>query len=542
MGSLTVTKYLRLSSEDEDLKQTGKLESNSIVNQRNLLDAHISRIPEFAGAKVLEFCDDGWSGTNFERPAVQEMLLQVRQGNIQCIIVKDLSRFGRDYITVGNYISRVFPFIGVRFIAVNDGLDSIRPLDVDSLDTSFKALLYDLYSRDLSRKTRAAQRFRAQKGYFLSPFAPYGYEKDPADKNHLVVDPSAAEIVRRIFTMAASGRNPIQIAKTLNKEFVPTPMQYKRAAGCSRTIWPCINEENFWTNRAIVKILRDERYIGKNIFGKRTRDQVGHSHTVRVSRADWITTEENHERIVTLELFRCAQENLREYVERGCVQYGNSLFQGKVRCGVCGHAMMRMGRKNHYYICQTPRLTDVYPCTSERVPEKDIIDTLLVDLRVQSAMAVELTHIWEEKCKGKRRDAATVRKALSALKENLERQNQQIKALYESFAMGEIRKTEYLAMKSTAVKERDRAASQIAKLTSELESINADGNLTNRFVTTFQKYAELDELTSEIVSDAYESIFVYPDERIEIVWRYQDELSALLLELGEKSENIPNSQ
>ena len=164
---MTVAKYLRLSAEDADLRQSGREESNSIVNQRNLLDAFIERTPDLSGAKILEFCDDGWSGKSFERPAVKELLEQTKQGLIHCIIVKDMSRFGRDYLTVGNYVSRVFPFLGVRFIAVNDGIDSIRPKDIDSLDTSFKALLYDLYSRDLSRKTRSARRFRAQKGEYL---------------------------------------------------------------------------------------------------------------------------------------------------------------------------------------------------------------------------------------------------------------------------------------------------------------------------------------------------------------------------------------
>lgn len=170
MSGFTVAKYLRLSSEDADLNKTEKLESNSISNQRNLLDSFISRTPDFSGAAVTEFCDDGWSGKNFERPAFQEMIAQVQQGKIQCIIVKDMSRFGRDYLVVGNYISRVFPFLGVRFIAVNDGLDSIRQTDIDSLDTSFKALLYDLYSRDLSRKVRSALFFRAKRGDYVAAF------------------------------------------------------------------------------------------------------------------------------------------------------------------------------------------------------------------------------------------------------------------------------------------------------------------------------------------------------------------------------------
>ena len=175
MAEYTIAKYLRLSSEDGDMKASAKNESNSIANQRNLIDSYISSHRDFDGASVIELCDDGWSGTNFDRPAMQNLLRMVKCGEIQCIIVKDISRFGRDYLTVGNYISQVFPFLGVRFIAINDGLDSVRTTDVDSLETSFKALLYDLYSRDLSRKIRSSLTIRAKQGFFLSPYAPYGY-------------------------------------------------------------------------------------------------------------------------------------------------------------------------------------------------------------------------------------------------------------------------------------------------------------------------------------------------------------------------------
>ena len=171
MNSLVIAKYLRISAEDTDIRKSGKAESDSIGNQRDLIEDFISRKPEFAGADILEFCDDGWSGKNFERPAVIKMLEQVKSGRINCIIVKDLSRFGRDYLTVGNYISRVFPFLGVRFIAINDGLDSVNTMDADSLETSFKTLLYDFYSRDLSHKERSAKQFNAKRGDYLSPLS-----------------------------------------------------------------------------------------------------------------------------------------------------------------------------------------------------------------------------------------------------------------------------------------------------------------------------------------------------------------------------------
>ena len=174
--------YIRLSKEDGD-----KAESNSVSNQRDLI---YSFLKDKSDIQVCEEkVDDGYSGVGFDRPALISMLEDVKQGKINCIIVKDLSRFGRNYIETGRYIQQIFPFMGVRFIAINDGLDSSRIADVDSLETAFKTLLYDLYSRDLSRKVRNAKRFRAQQGEWMSAIAPYGYMRDTQKKNHMVIDP-----------------------------------------------------------------------------------------------------------------------------------------------------------------------------------------------------------------------------------------------------------------------------------------------------------------------------------------------------------------
>lgn len=526
----TTAKYIRLSSEDDDLGTSGKIESNSVTNQRNLLDTFIRRTPDLADTNIIEFCDDGWSGKNFERPAVKDMIEQAKQGKIQCIVVKDLSRFGRDYLIVGNYISCVFPFLGVRFIAVNDGFDSIRPADVDSLETSFKTLLYDLYSRDLSRKVRSAQRFRAQRGDFLSPFAPYGYIKNPANKAHLVIDPEAAETVRRIFRLAAEGRGTEQIATLLNREAVPTPMLYKRAAGCSRTRWSSIYEDNFWTDRTVSKILRDERYLGKNIYGKRIRDRVGHTHTLKVSRADWISVENTHEGIVTQEEFDRAQETMRAFVERDEVKKHDWPLYGKVRCGVCGYTLYSTIGKQMYFYCHTPRINAAYTC-APRTPESDILGAVLEGLRVQALIAVDLRQLWEEQHREQKKDTAAMVKSLSGLRETHQRLCQQINGLYESFALGEIGKTEYLASKAAAVQQRDSIAAQINELEAVLENTDKDGELINDFVSTFGKYIEVEEITSEIVAEVLKEVRIYPDGRFEITWNFRDELKEPILDL-----------
>ena len=526
----TTAKYIRLSSEDDDLGENGKTESNSVTNQRNLLDAFIGRTPELADTHVVEFCDDGWSGKTFERPAVRDMLEQVKHGNIQCIVVKDLSRFGRDYLTVGNYISYVFPFLGVRFIAVNDGFDSIHPADIDSLETSFKTLLYDLYSRDLSRKVRNAKRFRAQRGDFLSPFAPYGYIKDPADKTRLVIDPEAAETVRRIFQLAAEGHSTEQIATLLNREAVPTPMLYKRAAGCSRTRWPSVWEDNFWTFATVTKILRDERYIGKNIFGKRVRDRVGGTHTVKVSRADWIAVEDTHESIVPREEFDHAQETMRAFLERGEIKKHDWPLYGKVRCGVCGHGMHYTKGKQRYFYCRTPRENAAFVCT-ERTPESDMMAAVTRGLHVQALTAVELRRLWEEQHKERKKDAAETEKALSELRKTHGRLCQQVKGLYESFALGEVSKAEYLAAKAAAVQQRDSVAARISELEATLDNAGNDGQLQNGFVSAFEKHMGVEEITSEITSEVLKEVRVHPGGRFEIIWNLRDELEKLVLDL-----------
>ena len=537
MNSLVIAKYLRLSDEDADLKHGEKIESNSIQNQRNLLDMFIRNNPELAEAGTLEFCDDGWSGKNFERPAFQKMISMVRQGEIHCIIVKDISRFGRDYLTVGNYISRIFPFLEVRFIAVNDGFDSIRPMDVDSLETSFKTLLYDLYSRDLSRKTRSAKQFRAQRGEFLSPFAPYGYMKNPDNRKQLLIDPDAAVIVKRIFQMTADGQTTHQIAKILNKEDVLTPMRHKRASGCSRTVWPSIHNENFWTHELVTRILRDERYVGMVVYGKRTRDMVGHVHTVKVSRTDWITVDNTHEGIVTREQFDRAQASLRPFMERNSSPLGDGVpMNKKVRCGICGHVMVRHKTKRPYYRCETSRVTDTFLCTEERLSEGDLMEGLQEGLHVQALLAVELGRLWDEQQRKDRRSVATTIKELASLKEERSQIGQQIKELYESFALGEISKTEYLAAKGAAIERKDTLVARIGELEAKLENTGANGSLNNRFVSNFQKYVEVKEITQEIATDVIGGIFVYPGGRFEIVWNYREEFERILMEV-----DIPDS-
>ena len=218
-----VAKYIRLSDEDVDTGRSVKQESNSVVSQRRLLDGFIEGDAGLRRCRVLEFCDDGFSGTDFRRPGFEGMMEAAKRGEIGCVIVKDFSRLGRDYIEVGSYLEQIFPLMEVRCISVNDHYDSEGVLGTaGGLNVAFKNLINMLYSRDLSKKIRSAQMARARKGEYLGGFARYGYEKSPEDKHRLVVDSEAAEVVRKIFTMAAEGVTVSGIARYLNDNGVLT--------------------------------------------------------------------------------------------------------------------------------------------------------------------------------------------------------------------------------------------------------------------------------------------------------------------------------
>lgn len=524
--------YLRISSEDEDLRTGEKNESESISNQRSLLRDYVSGHAELAGSEILEFCDDGWSGTNFERPAVKELLEQVKHRQINCIIVKDLSRFGRDYLTVGDYISCVFPFLGVRFISVNDGFDSSNPLDIDSLDTSFRTLIYDLYSRDLSRKVRSARKARAERGAFLSPYAPYGYIKDPEDKNHLLVDEEAASVIRRIFQRAADGLKTWEIAAELNGDGVISPKNYKIDAGCTRTPWRSIREENFWTGNLVAKFLRDERYIGKTVYGKRSRDIVGSTHTVKISRNDWVIVPDRHEAIVPEALFEKAQTCMREYREYEAASGSGNPLKRKVICGVCGHAMQRDSRKNGSYRCVMKRLNTGFDCSEDRIPEPDILEAVIDTIQVYAQYAVSIDRLLQTRQAQRQLDRKQAQRRLQTLQSRKAQLDERLQDLYERLVEGGISRESFAAQKKALTAQ----AEEISRTVLELErKISGSDDGSNAVIEHFKSYAGITALTREISIDLLHSVTIYPDGRMDIRLNLVDEIKALMETLRRES-------
>lgn len=258
------TPYLRLSRDDGD-----KEESNSITGQRELLRDFLANHSDIREYTIR--VDDGWSGSTFERPGFQKMMEDVKAGRTNCIVVKDLSRFGRNYLDAGEYIEKIFPFLGVRFIAVNDNYDSLGgKKSSDDLIIPFKNLINEAYCRDISVKIRTQLEIKRKKGQYLGSFATYGYLKDEQDKNKLVVDEFAADIVRDMFQWKLEGVSPQDIANTLNRLGVLSPMEYKRSLGMKFTTPFKTNPKAVWSAATVIRILKNPVYTGVLIQGKAT--------------------------------------------------------------------------------------------------------------------------------------------------------------------------------------------------------------------------------------------------------------------------------
>ena len=514
----TVAIYVRLSLEDDDLFH-GKMESESITNQRDLLTAYIRNSPDLAHARIKEFCYDGYSGKNFDRPGVKALLESARNGEIQCIVVKDLSRFGRDYITVGNYVSRVFPFLGIRFIAVNDHFDSNRRGDIDSIDTSFKALIYDLYSRDLSRKVRSAKKILAEKGVYINPVAPYGYQRAPDDKHLLVPDSSTADVVRRIFSLIADGYTTEMVARLLNMEGVPTPSMIKAGTPSAHKNW----HDNHWRPQTVYAIIRDRQYIGSIVFGKRVRQQIGVRKQTTAPLGDWIVVDDHHEAIVSKDLFQRAQESLggtyKQHTKH--VKSDNPLSK-KVICGVCGYAMILHGKVNRYYSCHTPRTVPDMDCFQGKIYENDIMEMVVEAIRVCAQLAVEEKRLRSVEKEKREVQLQTLKQEIRSYQTLQQQITEESRILYEAYAMdGSMSRTEYADKKAALLARREKACEDEAAAKQRLESL---WNGESKFIEKYKGLTDLDKLTAELAADLLRFIKIWPDGRVNVELNYLDEI------------------
>ena len=475
-----VAKYLRLSIEDS------KTDSMSIENQRLQLDGYIENMPE--AADVLEFVDNGYSGTNFERPAVQELLELVRTGRVNCVIVKDFTRFGRNSLETGYFIERLFPLYRVRFISVCDAFDSADyHEDTGGIDIAFKYLIAELYSRDLSKKIQTAKRVRMVNGELIH--CPFGYRR--GDDGKMEFDSAAAKTVWLIFDLALEGKTMSEIRKYLCEAQSPTPAEHRQnmpAADC-RCLW---NESTIWT------ILTDEQYTGTYVAGKTEVLDVRSHKQIKKPESKWIKIPDHHPDIVSKDKFERVQAIIASRRKnynpiRATRDYA---LKGKAVCGCCGHSLSRSHTTNAVFSCRFTKADPTAECFGLKISEKELekIVFTAVSKRAREMLSAD--------------GQSAIKTDHDALiSEIRERKNH----LYEQFKKKEILRDEYHT-------ERTKCELEISKLIQTRIAIATEtGNISAREAA--ERVIGEKRLTSETVAALIDKVRVHPNGYVDIDWK-----------------------
>lgn len=525
--------YLRLSKEDGDVTSGSKNESNSISNQKSLVMDYLKDKHDIQVVSIRE--DDGYSGVDFNRPGFQLMLEDIKKGIIDCIIVKDLSRFGRNYIEVGRYLEKLFPMLGVRFIAVNDNYDSLEVDTTHDIVMPFKNLINDSYCRDLSVKIRSHLAVKRKNGEFIGAFACYGYLKDPENKNHLVIDTYAGPVVQDIFRMKINGYSQYKIADTLNEQGILSPMEYKRSIGVHFETSFKVNTKALWSAKAVSRILTNEVYTGVLVQGKQTTP----NHKVKVRQAveekDWIRVENAHAPLIDPCLFEIVQMLLERDTRTS--PKADSVFplSGLLYCGDCGQPMVRktttyslkgaadfQPQKYSYFVCQGQSKDKA--CSWHRIREKELLDTVLlaVNHHVKNVLNTE-------KALKDIDTAPSVQFLIQKYESHIEKKETELKkaeklkvGIYEDLKDGLLDKAEYLKLKQEFDSRIENASEAIRSLRQEISALQENHSEHYAWMDYFKEFGELQELTRWAAAITINRILIFEDNRIKIVFNFED--------------------
>lgn len=525
--------YVRLSQDDGD-----KEESNSIVNQKSLIRDFMHKHPEYT--LVREYADDGYSGVNFDRPAFQEMMDDVKAGRINCIIVKDLSRFGRNYIETGKYLEQVFPFLGVRFIAINDNVDTGRSqTDAEQFVLPFKNLFNDSYCKDISTKVRSQLAIKRKNGDFVGSFACYGYMKDPADHNRLIIDPEAAEIVRSIFTWKIQGLSAERIADKLNSQGIPCPMEYKRGQGLKVSTNFRTNDRAKWSPVTVLRILKNEVYVGVTTQGKVTTPSYKIKRLVEKPESEWDRVEGTHEAIITQDVFDAVQALMLRDTRISPNKEKVYLFSGFLCCADCKLNMTRRIRRYKdkgyaYYSCAGYRRGS--GCTSHIISEKLLYDAVLAAIQQQFKLVLEMERLlkYAQELPDDPNSLHRFEVQLAKLDDEI-RHNQDMKLrLIENLNEGILSREEYLEL-SAIYDARIRDGRMAIKNVEAERNGFKDLPLESEWLTSFKKHPAITSLDRVLLAELVSIIEVHEDKRITVHFKFDDQIRRVVDYLEQRS-------
>ena len=524
--------YVRLSVED-----SGKPGADTIEGQKNLLLRFIKDDPTLTLYGL--FCDNGRTGTDFDRPQFEKMMEEVRKGHIDCIVVKDLSRFGRNYKETGNYLERIFPFLGVRFIAVNDGFDTLTAQrGADGYLVPLKNLINEVYSKNISRKSGSALAAKQKNGDFIGAWAPYGYRKQPDNPRKLEPDEATAPVVRQIFRWRAEGVSVTQIARRRNDSGVPSPSAYLYNTGvCKKEKYNGVS----WYVQTVKNLLSRQVYIGHMVQGTKRQSFYENRGQYKKPREEWIVAENTHEPLIDRETFDKVQELARrknaEYFENlgrfTHLENTENILKGLVCCADCKRPLVRYKNVSHEkklwytFICPT-HANDIGSCPLKNIREDALFPMLLQAIQTQIALAADMEALIRRVNSSPkyRKHTATLQGRLDAAKKALKRCNGLYDSLYQSYVDKLMTEQEYMTLKRRYKAEAEEAERLIEALTRR-QAAEAAHTPENPFLAAFGSFRDADTLTREMAQALIERVYVDGDSNIEIVFRYRDEYKEL---------------
>lgn len=510
--------YSRTSLEDYGKAHLLIDQSYSIVSQRSIITNYVADHPDLAKFPIVEYIDDGFTGTNFDRPRFQEMLAAVKRGEVACIVMKDLSRLGRSYLEVGDYLDRMFPSLNVRFIAITDRYDSNDFLGVTSgMDVAFRNFIYDTYSKDLSVKVRSAMRTRMENGKFVN-HTPYGYMKSPSDKHIMIPDPQTAPVVQQIFRAIIAGMSTSEVAKSLNAQKIMTPLQYKQ----HRIKPACQNRQLLWQHTTVLNILHNLKYTGTMVNHTRESRHLRDKNQRRTSPDEWIITENAHEALVSMEDFVAANDMLRN--PKAPNQKRPPSNDRVFFCGKCGRKLQKTYGKDAYFSCSTPKYQNDCTCGNSRYSKTDLEAILLPIYRLQLSLLDE--QVSQQKERNKSLNARSYIKKMARIEKSITACDTQKLALFEAYHSDNIDLDAFLKRKKALSDQQaqlrveyQEAETEYAEKKKEFERFQEE----SRQIAEYLSGQSLpNDKALEKMYEAIDRVTIYGADELEIRWKFED--------------------
>ena len=510
--------YCRLSKDDGN-----SVESMSIWSQKVML----KQFAESNSIAIYDYyVDDGFSGTNFERPSFKKMITDIENGKINCVITKDLSRLGRNYLQSGAYIEMYFPQKNIRYIAITDGIDTLNSNQNDIMP--FKNILNEMYAKDTSKKVKSAIQSRMREGTYIGSKAPFGYLKDPNNKRRLIIDEKTKPIIELIYKLCLEGKGTQLISQELMKRKIPRPSAFVENA---EKLYGLTEENKYqWSHRMVLNVLRDPVYCGNMARNKRPTLSFKNSKRMYIPKSDYIYARNTHEGIVSEEVWEQVQTMVdkRKCNNKKGLYYDN-IFQGLVRCPKCGYALTpktdyRLKKKELidfvHFSCSTYKKYGVNACSSHRIEARDLYNIVLEDIQYHGSMALSAKEDFVEKIIEKIEvekidEGKELSNKLELKKNQLAELDRSYEQLYEDRLEGNITERNFNLMNVSISKKQDKLIEEIKVLEGDIEvSFETEDNY-KKFMNNISKYAKIKSLNRYILNQIIDKIYVYDKEEID---------------------------